>query len=439
MARMLLQRLRAHAGIPLFREGYALIASSAITSVFGLAYWIVAARAYSPHIVGLNSAGISAMLFLSGLAQLNLSSALIRFLPVAGPKSRKLIAIGYIVPTCVASVVATIFVIGLDRFTDQLEFLVDGVGYASWFVIAVIAWNLFVLQDAVLTGLRRAIWVCADSALFSVARLVLLLVLAGPLPMYGIFASWTLAVAASVIPINALIFGRLLGRHMRHSISDGSAVSVRRLAHFAGLDYVGWLSYLGTTTLIPLMITARAGAADNAYFSLAWTLVVPLQLISSSMGMSMVVASASGEADFSSLLRRTLGQTLRLTVPLVLLGIVAAPYLLALFGQAYVDEGTGALRLLLLAAIPNVITNLYVYACRAQRRMRRVAVTLISQSALVFGLSFVLLDVWGVSGVAGAWLIGQASIAAVVLIRLIPGLIARPSLQSGLISSESHT
>ena len=47
---------------PLHRNGYALVASSAVTSVLGLAYWIVAARAYSTEAVG-----VCAALPLSGL------------------------------------------------------------------------------------------------------------------------------------------------------------------------------------------------------------------------------------------------------------------------------------------------------------------------------------------------------------------------------------
>src|SRR5207302_4108548 len=40
----------------LFRNGYALIASSAVTSLLGMVFWVVAARRYSPRDVGLNSA-----------------------------------------------------------------------------------------------------------------------------------------------------------------------------------------------------------------------------------------------------------------------------------------------------------------------------------------------------------------------------------------------
>jgi len=413
--RSLAQRALAQARIPLYREGYALILSSAITSVFGFAFWIVAAHLYSTQTVGLSAAAVSAMLFVSGVAQLNLSSALMRFLPVAGRKTPRLIVYAYLLPMVAAVLVGGIFLAGLRTWTPNLGFLTHSVGFEVWFVAAVIGWNIFVLQDAVLTGFRRAIWVCADAFAYSVARIVLVVVLAAPLPAYGMFASWTAPVVASVVPINAYIVFRLVRPRMRTTTSDGTEVTVRRLVHFAGLDYVGWLAFLAATTLIPLMITQRAGATANAYFSLGWTLVVPLYLLSSNMGMSLVVSATTEGGLVGAYVARTLAQTLRLVVPAAVFIAVAAPWLLRLFGHSYAVHGTTALRLLALSAIPNVITTLYVYSCRVQRRMSRLVVMLLAECGLVFGLAIWLLGVWGIAGVGAAWLIGQTAVALVVL------------------------
>ena len=57
-----------------YRNGYALVASSLLTSALGLAYWVVAARAYSATAVGVNAALISAMTFLTSISQLNLKA-----------------------------------------------------------------------------------------------------------------------------------------------------------------------------------------------------------------------------------------------------------------------------------------------------------------------------------------------------------------------------
>lgn len=76
-----LTRLLAHARMPLYRNGYLLILNAATTSALGIVYWIVATRYYAKPIVGLNSALIAGMMLLAGIAQLNLNSAMIRFIP----------------------------------------------------------------------------------------------------------------------------------------------------------------------------------------------------------------------------------------------------------------------------------------------------------------------------------------------------------------------
>jgi O-antigen/teichoic acid export membrane protein len=422
----LLQRVQSHTRVPLFRQGYALILSSAIAAGLGFVFWLVAARMYSPETVGLNSAAISAMLFISGLSQLNLSSALMRFLPSAGRKTGRLIVLSYALPTVVGAVSGAIFLIGLDTWTPNLAFLTRNTGFEIWFIAAVIGWNVFALQDAVLTGFRRAIWVAGDATLFSVTRLVLLIAFVGPLPAYGMFASWTAAMVASIVPINLFIVYRVVRPRARTMTSDGAAVSARRLLHYVGLDYLGWMGFLAATTLIPLMITQRAGAAENAYFSLAWAIVFPLYLLSSNMGMSLVVSAAGDEEKLALHLRRAVVQTLRLVAPLVLLVVLLAPYVLRLFGSAYASHATGTLRLVALSAIPNVVTTLYVYACRARRKMLRLVIVLTAECSVVVVLSYALLDPLGIAGVGAAWVIGQSVVAVAILIRTMPAFVAHP-------------
>src|SRR3954453_18739249 len=80
-------RVLAHLRTPIHRDGYALVLNSAFTAATGLVYWIIAANEYSAHALGINAALISSMMFLAGLAGLNLPNFLVRFLPHAGRRS----------------------------------------------------------------------------------------------------------------------------------------------------------------------------------------------------------------------------------------------------------------------------------------------------------------------------------------------------------------
>src|SRR5947209_9587161 len=82
-------QLLEHIRIPLHRDGYALALNSAFTAATGLVYWILAAKTYSAHAVGINSALISSMMFLAGISSLNLPNILVRVLPESGRRTSR--------------------------------------------------------------------------------------------------------------------------------------------------------------------------------------------------------------------------------------------------------------------------------------------------------------------------------------------------------------
>src|SRR4051812_13598498 len=91
------QQLMMHLRTPLYRNGYALILSTGITSALGLLYWAVAAKFYQTENVGLNSAVISIMIFLSGISQINLQETMIRYIPIVGSQTRRMVIYTYLI------------------------------------------------------------------------------------------------------------------------------------------------------------------------------------------------------------------------------------------------------------------------------------------------------------------------------------------------------
>jgi len=83
------------------------------------------------------------------------------------------------------------------------------------FIVATIGYALFVLQDGVLTGLRRTAWVPVENAAFSVAKVGLVVLLATALPEHGVFVSWLLPVVVAVVVVGGLLFGWAIPRHER--------------------------------------------------------------------------------------------------------------------------------------------------------------------------------------------------------------------------------
>ena len=296
-----------------------------------------------------------------------------------------------------------------------------------FFVGATVTWCVFVLQDAVLTGLRQAVWVPVENGVFSLVKLGLLAVFAASFPRQGIFASWAIGAIVTLVPVTILIFARLVPRHVAAPTAEAPP-SLRDLTRFVAPDYLGALGWLAAVTVVPLIIIERAGPTENAYFALAWVVVLPLFFVSASMGSSLVVSAASEPHLLPGHLRRMLVQTAVIVLPLVAVVVVGAPYLLRIFGDAYSENGTALLRLLALSAVPHIPIALAINAARVRRRMRTVVAIQVAECTAVLGLTWVLLGRYGVEGAGWAWLVAQTAVAAAVVLwarvadRLVPVL-----------------
>lgn len=409
-------KLAEHLRTPLYRNGYALIASSVITSGIGFFYWIIAARKYPAELVGINSTLISTMTFLANLGMLNLGNVLVRFVPTAGRRTPRLVLLTYVISLGVAAIVGWLFLYGQAIWAPTLSILRTNRSFGLWFVGSTLAWCIFALQDTALIGLRQAVWVPLENMFFALVKVGLLIVLAQSAPTEGIFLSWTIPVILVVPVMNVLIFSRLIPIHIRDHSAVETPLNLGRSAWFAGSDYVGSLILIAVNNLLPLLILDRVGAAAAAYFYLAWTIAYTLYLVTTNMCTSLIAEAAADEARLNVYSYKALIQILRLVVPVVILVELGAPLLLRLFGQAYSDEATTLLRLLCLSAIPNVVTTLYVNIQRVRVRMSAVVTLTVVLCGMVVVQSYALLGLLGITGVGVAWLVSQSVVAIVLLL-----------------------
>ena len=146
------QRLHGVWQESLARTGHLLVANSVLTAGAGVLYWLLAARLYLPAVVGVNSAAISAMMLLAGAAQLNLMSALLRFLPTSGRAAGRMIRNAYLVGAGLSGVVAVGFLLGLRFWAPALTGLLGPIPNAAGFVVATMLWAMFVMQDNALVA-----------------------------------------------------------------------------------------------------------------------------------------------------------------------------------------------------------------------------------------------------------------------------------------------
>jgi O-antigen/teichoic acid export membrane protein len=419
--------LRSHARLPLHRNAYALIASAGSTAVFGLAYWILAARTYDRTVVGTQSATISAMLLLAGIAELGADTLVLRFLPAARDAGPRLLISVYCATATVAAVAAVTFVLGTSVWSPPLEFLRASGRWFAGFTIATAGACIFALQDSVLTGMRRATWVPIENSLVSLAKIVLLASLTGAVATAGIFASWNIATALGVVSVNALVFGRVFPSHKRAGAMTQSLPPRRDLVRYAFGNYVGSLFALATINLVPLLVIYRLGAAAAGAFIVPWAIFNGLQLLATSICYSLIVEVAADTATLRPYFRRALIQTFLLLVPLCAVLVVAGPTLLSLLGPHYESSAGDLFRWLALAAIPAGAIPLAITVARLRNATGLVALIQSAWSLLVLGGSYGLMGVFGLTGIGVAAFAGSVAVAIGVTLTLLRPLLTGPS------------
>jgi O-antigen/teichoic acid export membrane protein len=361
------------------------------TSVLGVAFWALAAHAYSPRVVGLNTAAISAVMLVSGVSALGLNQVLIRYLPVAGASTGKLIIWSYTSTAGLSVLVGAGAALTSETWSSTLGFLAHP-GWVGGFAAATAATTLFALQDGALVGLRSAQWVPLENTLYALLKLVLLGGLVGLLPHVGPFVAWNAPLPLAIALVSWLIFGRLV------PVSDERETFDRRqLVAMAGGNYVGTLFNLAGAFYLPILVTDIASPVDVE--------------------------------RMHQLARRTLVHSARLVVPVAVVTTATAPWLLLAFGRQYSDHGATLLRLLSIGLLPNIVVALGVGVARITQRGRTILALAAAHATFVIGLSWALLPDLGITAVGVAWDASQSVLAAALLAGMLrPVLLRRREL-----------
>jgi O-antigen/teichoic acid export membrane protein len=415
-------KLISHVRVPLYRNAYALMLSTAATSALGMLYWVLAARYYPADIVGLNAAAVSMMTFLAGAAQGPSMNAMLRYIPVAGRDTKRLVAIAYFFSVVIAVVVGGGFLLSVDIWTPALNFLRQDLWLAIWFLLGVIGWCIFALQDNVLTGLRETIFVPIENIPYAIAKIGLLVVFATTLTNYGILASWTVP----MLMINYLLFSRLIPRYMEAKREQTLPYSLRQIAHYITGNYVALLFQIASMRLLPVVVTNLAGSSATAYFYLPWTIATSLRLIISNMSTSFTVELAADSKKMRAFSYRFLLHTTAVLIVPILVLLVGAPYILQFSGADYAAEGTLLMRLLTLSALPNVIISLHVGIARVQQKVSEIVGRQFALCVLTLGLSYYFLQVYGITGVGIGVLTSEIVVAIVLLFTSLWPIVGAP-------------
>ena len=396
------------------RAGLDLVSSAALNAATGLGFWFVATQWFDEATVGVNATLLSTMAFIVALSSLGLRAGLIRFIPIYGSRASSLVLRSYAITLATAFVAAPIAAVVLIMNSEGMEVLSSFLGIAG-FTVATLFWMAFVLQDSVLVGLGETRVIPVENGAHAILKVILLLLFGFLRPTLGIFIASVLPVVVIVVVINRYVFRKLAEQN--DDVAEASPGPA--LVRFATGEHLGSLLDIALVGLLPVIVLASAGDDAAAFYAIAWAISYNLHLVNSNISDAFLAEASKSPARLGVQTAKAIRQMSVFVVPGALFLFVAGPLVLRIFGASYASEATPLLRLLSLAAIPNILAAAAFGVLRATRQVAVLVAYQVLYVVVVAGLGITLLLRYGVTGLGVGWLAGEVAVALVAMVFLL--------------------
>ena len=395
--------------------GY-LVANQGAVALIGLAYWAVATHLFGPTEVGLSAAAASTALLLAAVGALGIPLLLLAEIESVDATERRVF---FTTGNAIAAFVVLIMAIGTIALSPWLGQSLRIIGadpaMAALFVVGSVATMAGLTLDGAAVGLHRGAAQLWRGSLSSILKLacVGVLVLASTRTSTGLIFAWAMSFVVAFF-----VCMPMLG--LEHSRAGEGALThrealVRRFGKLSLQHHVLNLSISSVSYIVPLTATLLISPSDVAYFSAAFLLGSALMVIPYLLALSLFAERSGDPGLLHRNVRRTFPLGLALIGGMILVVEIAAPYALRLFGPAYAENGTTALRLLILVGPAYVIKDHYVSIRRAQHRMTHASSIMAIGTAVEVAGSAVGGALWGLNGICLGWVV-SASCEAMFLL-----------------------
>jgi O-antigen/teichoic acid export membrane protein len=404
-----MKQIKQRISSPLYRNSLFLLTNTLVTTALGFFFWMIVARFYTDAEVGLGAAIISSMTLLAALGALGLGIALVRFLPKA-ERPVDMINSCLTLSGIAALVAAGIFLAGLDLWSPALDFIRHNVAFALAFVLFAMCWALSGLLDSIFVAGRRAEFVLSKNTIISLLKIPLPLLMVLFFRAFGIVSSWGIAVAVAIAISLFLFMPRVQNRY--RPVPKLNLAIIRGVWRYSAGNYLANLVGTASGLILPIMIVNILGAAQNAYFYVAWMLAGLLFAIPVTVSTSLFAEGSHFEEELGIYVRRSLKFIFLLLIPAIILVVASGKWLLLLFGGSYSANALWLLWILAASSPLVAINGVYGTILRVERRIRELVLLtgfgaiavlvgsyLIAPTAGIIGIGYVYISTQGLTSI----------------------------------------
>ena len=408
-------RLRHYLKAPLYRNSLYLIANAVFTTGLGFFFWMVVARFYTPYEVGVASAIISAVYFLSLLSTLGLDVAIIRFLPKS-QKPVELINSCLTLNGLIALVVGGIFIAGLSLWSPALVFVRENAMFILAFLLFAFSWTLSGTIGSIFIAKRRAELNLAKNTIISLLKIPLPILLVLFFHAFGIVSSW--GIAAGIAVAICLFFFLPRVQDSYKPIPNLNLNIVKNIWKYSVGNYFASILAATPSFILPIMIVNLLSGEQNAYFYIAWTIASITFSIPSAASQSLFAEGAHFEDKLRINANKAIRFSLVLLVPAIILLVVLGKWLLLLFGASYSSNALTLLWILGSSSIFVGMNSIYFTILLVRHRIRELLVLRGLTTLVVLVASVLIMPAMGIVGIGYAWLGAQALVSIYVALAI---------------------
>lgn len=398
--------------ISLFNNAFYLMLNSMSTSLLGFVFWNIMARFFVPAEVGIGSALVAASGLIAALSNLGLSTGLVRFVPEVRDRSAQLINSFFTLSGGIALMGSLIYLGGAFYWSPALKFVSGDLWLLSLFTVFTAFTALSSLTDMALVAGRSARYVFFKNTVNSLIKLPLPVLAFAFMGGYGIFAGTGIGFVAAVLLAWFFFLPSIYKGYFPRPAYEKDLV--QQVLPYSFANYLANLLNGAPGFIYPLMVINTLGPEKNAYFYIAWMMVMVLSIIPSGLAQSLFAEGSHDQTKLAQNSRRALSFALALSLPAAGAMILLGGWFLHFFGTGYSENGTGIIRFLALAVVPQCVNVVYITVNQVKKRVHLIIAQTAVLAVISLGLGYWLLGRVGLNGIGIAYALAHLIVAAAV-------------------------
>ena len=400
------------------------VGSNLVTSVLGLAFWMLAARGLTPAPLGTLGAAAAAMGLIGLLGSMGMGPFLISELPRIPERERwELFAVGTAVTLVVGAGLGGVFAVVAAATGDTWAPLRFPGASWWWFTVGCALTAASTALDGamlVVGNPAMQVWRNTVASTWKVAALGVALPLSAVSVDLGLAAWTTGMLAGTALALRAAVrqLPGVPGLRSRAVSPSRVVVLVRRHAALAMGHHGVNLALAASSVAMPALIAWVVSPEENGVFTTVRLAAAQACLVPYALSMALFAASVGDGGYDARRSRRVLLAALGISAGLYLAVFAFARPVLLLFGAAYADLGVGYLRVMALAAPLLVFKDQFIAVSRVRRSVASIvpfaAVSAVLEVSLAVGGALR----WQLMGAICGWLLALLLQAGYVVPRL---------------------